>query len=291
MKPPLFAYIVPESLEEAVAARAAHEASAVLAGGQSLLPTLNFRIAAPDALIDLRAIPTLQTVAVDNGTIRIGAMVRQRTVELNDAVHQANPLIREALQNVAHIPIRNRGTIVGSLSHADAAAEMPALLVALDGAVVAHGPKGARTIAAKDLYEFHLTTSVAADEIVAEAQIPALGPRDGWAFREFARRRGDYAVAGICAVVTLGEDGRCAAARLAGCGIGSTPVRLSNAEEALVGNTLDETVLASAGKAARDGVTAPDDTQASTAYRKHVAEGLVKEAVREAAARARARIS
>lgn len=286
MKPPLFAYIAPETIEEAVAARAAHDRAAILAGGQSLLPTLNFRLAHPSALIDISRIPALGRIAVENGAIVVGAMARQREVELDDAVHRVNPVLREALRNVAHIVIRNRGTIVGSLAHADAAAEMPAVLLATEGAVVAHGPKGTRTIAAEELFQFHLTTTLAPDEILTEARFPALPANTGWAFQEFTRRHGDYALAGVCALVTVDDGGLCAAARLAACGIASKPERLRKAEEALVGSALDDAAARRAGEAARDAVTAPDDTQATTSFRKQLLAGLVRRSVLQAASRA-----
>lgn len=286
MKPPLFAYIAPDTLDEAVAARAAHEHSAVLAGGQSLVPTLNFRIAHPAALIDISRIDALHGIAVADSAIVVRAMARQREVELDDAVHRANPLLREALQNVAHIVIRNRGTIVGSLAHADAAAEMPAVLLATGGSVTAQGPKGARTIAAEDLFQFHLTTTLGADEIVTEARFPALPPNTGWAFQEFTRRHGDYALAGVCALITVDGNGVCGAARLAACGVASKPVRLEDAEAALVGTSLDTSSLSAAAEAARGYVTAPDDTQASTDFRKQLLAGLVKRTVARASERA-----
>ncbi len=290
MKPPLFTYIAPETIEDAVAARAAHEESVVLAGGQSLVPTLNFRIAAPDALIDLSHIPGLDRLSVDDSAIRVGPMVRQRKVERDDAVHAANPLLRETLRHVAHIPIRNRGTVVGSLAHADAAAELPALLVATGGSLVVQGPNGTREIAAEDLYAFHLTTNLAPDEIAIEARIPVLPPRTGWSFDEFTRRHGDYAIAGICALITVGKGGDCAAARLAACGIAAKPTRLADAEACLVGTALDAAAIDAAAEAARTAVTAADDIQASNAFRKHLTAGLVKEGVARATMRARERM-
>lgn len=290
MKPPLFDYVAPATVEEAVAALARYENASVLAGGQSLIPTLNFRIAAPDALIDIGRIAGLQGIAVGNGRITVRAMTRQREVELDETVHKANPLIRETLNNVAHVPIRNRGTLVGSLAHADAAAELPCLLVATGGSVTAVGPKGSRTIAADDLFQFHMTTTRAVDELIVEAQIPVLPPRTGWAFLEMARRHGDYALAGICALLTLDGNGGCAEVRLAGCGIGTRPTRLAKAEAALKGAKADKAAFAAAGKAAMDHVTAPDDVQASTAYRKRLTATLVERTLAAAAVRAQERL-
>ena len=161
MKPPLFDYVTPESVEEAVAARAAEEDSVLLAGGQSLIPTLNFRIANPSVLIDIGRISALKGIDVGEADITVGAMVRQREVERDAAVHRANPLLREVLGHVAHTVVRNRGTVAGSIAHADAAAELPAMLLATGGSVEVRGPGGGRTIEARDLFKFHLTTSLA----------------------------------------------------------------------------------------------------------------------------------
>ncbi|MBR45444.1 MAG: hypothetical protein CMM31_02965 [Rhodospirillaceae bacterium] len=291
MKPPLFDYATPESVEEAVAARAGEEDSVFLAGGQSLIPTLNFRIANPVLLIDIGRIPALKEIAVSDTEITIGAMVRQRQVEKDEAVHRANPLIREVLGNVAHAVVRNRGTIAGSIAHADAAAELPAMLLATGGSVDVRGPSGARSITAEDLFQFHLTTSLAEGEMITAVKVPALASKTGWSFQEFARRHGDYALAGICALVTLDDAGRCARARLAACGIASTAVRLEAAEAELAGSAFDDAAIARAAKAARDAVTAADDSQASTAYRRHLVDTLTKRTLHEAKSRAEGRAS
>ena len=291
MKPPLFDYATPESVEEAVAARAGEEDSVFLAGGQSLIPTLNFRIANPVLLIDIGRIPALKEIAVSDTEITIGAMVRQRQVEKDEAVHRANPLLREVLGNVAHAVVRNRGTIAGSIAHADAAAELPAMLLATGGSVDVRGPSGARSITAEDLFQFHLTTSLAEGEMITAVKVPALASKTGWSFQEFARRHGDYALAGICALVTLDDAGLCARARLAACGIASTAVRLEAAEAELAGSAFDDAAIARAAKAARDAVTAADDSQASTAYRRHLVDTLTKRTLHEAKSRAEGRAS
>jgi carbon-monoxide dehydrogenase medium subunit len=291
MKPPLFDYATPKSVEEAIAARAGEEDSVFLAGGQSLIPTLNFRIANPSLLIDIGRIPALKELTVADGEISIGAMVRQRQVEKDDAVYRANPLLREVLGNVAHAVVRNRGTVAGSIAHADAAAELPAMLLATGGSVAVQGPAGARRIAAADLFQFHLTTSLAEGEMITAVKVPALAPRTGWSFREFTRRHGDYALAGICALVTLDDAGRCATASLAACGIASTAVRLDAAEAELAGAALDDAAIARAAKAARGAVTAADDSQASTAYRRHLVDTLTRRTLAEAKRRAEERAS
>lgn len=288
MKPPKFEYVAPSTVEEAVAARAAHESTFVLAGGQSLIPALNFRLAFPDALIDISRIPGLDRITVADGMIEVGAMVRHRQLELSEEAHRANPLLREALEHVAHIPIRNRGTVCGSLAHADAAAEMPAVLVCLDGSVTVAGRSGTRSIPASEMFQFHMTTTVAPDEIVTAARFPVLADGAGWAFEELTRRHGDYAVAGIAAVVTLDGAGRCETVRLAACGIAEKPVRLSAVEAALIGSDLGDAALKQAAGAVDASVTNEDDG-ADGRYRRRVARTLVVRALARARDRAGAR--
>ena len=275
MKPALFDYVAPETVEAAVAALAADETARPLAGGQSLIPTMNFRLSTPGRLVDLRRIEALRGIAVENGTIRIGAMTRHRELETHEGANRDHPLIGEVLDNVAHIAIRNRGTVGGSIAHADSAAELPCLLVASGGSVTVQGPDGSREIAADRLFQFHMTTTLAQTEILTEVRIPALPPATGYAFEEFARRRGDYALAGVCTLLTL-ERGVCSEARIAACGIGARPVRLVAAEDALRGRAVDETARADAGEAAKAYMTAPADVQASVAYRKDLLAALVR---------------
>jgi carbon-monoxide dehydrogenase medium subunit len=202
MKPALFDYHAPSSVEEAVALLGSLEGSMILAGGQSLVPAMNMRLASPAALIDIQRIPGLSAIRIEDGVIRVGAMVRHRQLELDPAVHAANPLIREAMAHVAHVPIRNRGTVVGSLCHADAAAEMPMVLVLTGGGVVARSASGERVIPASDYFEFHMTTSRRPDEMIVEARFPVLPKGAGHAFDEFTRRHGDYAIAAVGAIVS-----------------------------------------------------------------------------------------
>ena len=288
MKPALFAYAAPQSLEEALEVLASDEMARPLAGGQSLIPTMNFRIAAPSALVDLRRIGALNGHTIEGDVIRVGAMTRQRDLERDNEVRRANPLIAEVLGNVAHIVIRNRGTVGGSIAHADAAAELPCMLVATGGSIVARRAGGERTIAAEDFFLFHMTTALEAGELLTEVRIPALPPRTGYAFQEVARRHGDYALAGVCALVTL-KDGVCTAVRLAACGVASKPTRLAEAETALLGAPPEGEALARAAEAARDYATAADDRQASADYRRDLAVALIRRTVAKAAERARER--
>jgi carbon-monoxide dehydrogenase medium subunit len=214
-------------------------------------------------------------------------MTRHRELELSDVVYTANPVIRAAMAHVAHIPIRNRGTVVGSLCHADAAAEMPMVLVLTGGSVVAEGPGGRRTIPAEDFFQFHMTTSRAPGELIVEAHFPVLPAGAGAAFDEFTRRHGDYAIAAVGAIVGFGPDGRAKDVRVATCGIGSRPMRLPEAEAMLQGTEVTANDLAAAGEAAKAAVTAPDDMHATTSYRRRVVATLVRRVVETAAKRAR----
>ncbi len=259
----------------------------ILAGGQSLVAAMNFRLAAPSRLIDITRIPDLDRIAVTAEGVAVGAAVRHRTLERHDGAHAVNPLIRAAQAHVAHVPIRNRGTVVGSLCHADAAAEMPLVLLLCDGWVELEGPGGNRRIPAEQFFRMHLTTARASDELATRAVFPALPPDAGWAFAEFARRKGDYAIAAVGAIVQCDAGGRITRARLAACGISSKPVRLGRAEAALAGGTADATAAAEAGRAAATHVDAADDSIATAAYRRHLVAALTERVVAEAAARAR----
>jgi CO/xanthine dehydrogenase FAD-binding subunit len=289
MKPPLFAYRAPRTLEEAIAALAGDDDAAVLAGGQSLLPAMNFRLAAPSVLVDIQHVAGLKGIVVADGQIIVKAMTRHRELELDEAVRRANPMIAEVMAHVAHIPIRNRGTVVGSLCHADAAAEMPTLLLLLGGSVLAQGTAGKREIAAADFFQFHLTTSRRRDEIIVEARFPMLPPDAGWAFDEMTRRHGDFAIAGVGAVVRLDAVGKASEVRLAACGIAACPVRLTAAENRLIGTSLADVDLRAAAQVATAAVTAPDDMHASAAYRRRVTAALVRRMAAKAAVRARER--
>ena len=289
MKPALFDYTAPKTIADAVAALAADETARPLAGGQSLIPIMNFRLAAPGTLVDLGGVAALRGIAVTGSEIRVRAMTRHRALETHAAANAANPLIAEVLANVAHIAIRNRGTVGGSIAHADAAAELPCLLLATGGAVCAAGPDGERTVAAEDLFRFHMTTALEQAEVLTEVRIPCLPPATGWAFQEYARRQGDYAIAGVCTLVALGSGGVCTEARLAACGIDSRPVRLTAAEDILRGSSVDDGVRAAAGEAAKAHVAQAGDLHASRAYRADLLAALVRRTGAQAAQRARER--
>jgi CO/xanthine dehydrogenase FAD-binding subunit len=287
MKPALFDYSAPTSVAEAISLLAADPGAVVLAGGQSLVPAMNLRLASPSRLVDIQHIPGLRGIAVEDGRIVVRAMTRHRELEQSEVAFAANPVIREAMAHVAHVPIRNRGTVVGSLCHADAAAEMPMVLVLTGGSVVAEGPNGRRTIAAEDFFQFHMTTTREPGEIIVEAHFPVLPAGAGAAFDEFTRRHGDYAIAAIGAIVGFAGDGRADRVSIAACGIASRPVRLREAEARLMGTRIEDADLAAAGEAAKAAVTAADDMHATTSYRQRVAATLVRRVVALAADRAR----
>jgi aerobic carbon-monoxide dehydrogenase medium subunit len=230
VKPAKFAYHAPATLDAAIALLRDYNGEArLLAGGQSLLPMMNFRLITPAALIDLNRIPDLAYIRADSGMLRVGAMTRHRTVEFSPLVGERLPLLAEAIRLVAHLPIRSRGTIGGSLALADPAAELPMLLQALEGEVVVRGPKGERMIKAGDLFEGLMTTSLAADEILSEVRFPVLSAHAGYAVEEFARRRGDFAIAAVTVVIERAGE-RCSKARLATAGVGPVSIRLTSAE-------------------------------------------------------------
>jgi CO/xanthine dehydrogenase FAD-binding subunit len=287
MKPPLFRYEAPRTLRDAVAVLASDPDAMVLAGGQSLVPAMNFRVATPSLLVDIQHVGGFKGIAIEGDTIVIKAMTRHRELELDPDVRRVNPLIAETMQHVAHVPIRNRGTVVGSLCHADPSAEMPLLFVLLDGTLVATSPVGTRHIAAADFFQSFLTTSRRQDEIVVEARLPVLPVGAGFTFDEVTRRHGDFALVGIGCVLSLDGSGRVQNIRLAACGISDRPVRLKAAEAALNGSLLAAGDLAAAARASADAVTQTDDMNTSMSYRRRVLSGLIQRLVPIAASRAR----
>ncbi len=283
MKPPLFTYYLANSVEDAVQQLAENPGARIIAGGQSLIPAMNFRLASPDMLVDIGKIPGLNKISIISGAVVVGANVRHRDLELSSEVFAVQPILRQAIVNVAHVPIRHRGTSVGSICHADAAAETPMILILTDGWVTVTGPGGSRKIKAQDLFKFHMTTAIDPDEMAVSAHFPILPDGAGCSFREFSRRKGDYALAAVGAIVKIDNQGRFETVRLAACGIASTPKRLTHAEDALIGQKMNQSVLDRAAKVAGQYVTAPDDTLATNAYRRHLLSGLLKDVVAQAA--------
>jgi carbon-monoxide dehydrogenase medium subunit len=285
MKPPKFDYHAPASVDEAIALLARYGGDGkVLAGGQSLMPLLNFRLSRPAALIDLNRIASLAYIRENGGEVRFGAMTRQRAIEFSPVVRRRLPLLTEATALVGHLPIRTRGTIGGSIAHADPSAEYPTTLAALDGTVVARGPRGERTLGAGALFRSYLATSLAPDEILVEVRLPAMPAGAGFAFEELSRRHGDFAIAGIAAMV-VGTVDRCTAVRLATAGAGPVPIRLRPAEEILERDGLTEAAIAAASRRAAELVDPDSDVHASSDYRRHLVGVLTGRALRRARGR------
>jgi carbon-monoxide dehydrogenase medium subunit len=283
MKPPPFEYADPRTLAEAVALLQQHGDDAkVLAGGQSLVPLLNLRLVRPAVVVDINRIPALEYVRHDNGLLAFGALTRIRVVERSEIVRARVPLLAAAAAKVGHLAIRNRGTIGGNLAHADPASEVPAVLLALEGEVAAIGPRGERTIAARDLFRGPLSTAIESTEILTEVRVPVAATRAGSAFIEVSRREGDFALAGVAALVERGEDGRCVRARIGLCGVGPTALRVPEAERVLEQHGITDEALAEVTRQVQRAVSPPDDVQASAEYRRHVAGVLAARAVRQA---------
>ncbi len=290
MKPAPFAYYDPTKKEEALALLGEMgEDAKVMAGGQSLMPMLNMRLARPAAIIDVNRVSELAYLNETQDGLLIGALTRQRAVERSEVVRQRAPLLAEAILSIGHPPIRARGTIGGSLAHADPAAELPAVLLALDGWVQASSSRGTRRIAAADLFLGPLATSLEPDELLTEACFPALPPGAGSAFLEVTRRHGDFALVGVAACLTLDQQGVCARAAIALLGVGDTQARAPEAEACLVGQQVNEPIIEAAGVAAMAALEPMGDIHASPAYRKHVAGVLTTRALHIAWQRARQR--
>ena len=287
MKPAPFQYADPRSIDETVAllGQLGDEAK-ILAGGQSLVPMLNFRLARPSTIVDINRVEGLNSLAPSGDALAVGALVRQRRLEA--WAREYCPLLDAALALVGHAAIRNRGTVAGSVAHADPAAELPALLVALDGVAIARSPRGERAIAAPDLFQGPLTTSLGADELVVETRfaLPAAG--EGWGLHEVARRHGDFALAGAIAVIGL-RGGRIERPRIAVFGAAPTPRRLSRAEQALDGQSPSPSLFRDAAEDGCRDLDPPSDIHASANYRRAVAATLVARALADATRRAQDR--
>lgn len=291
MKPPPFAYHDPTSIAEAVDLLQRYGDDAkVLAGGQSLMPLLNFRLSSPTALVDINRITALSYIQYETGQLRIGALTRQRTLEFSALVREHLPLLYEATTLVGHLPIRTRGTLGGSLAHADPAAEYPAVATAMEAELVVQGPKGQRMLRPEEFFVGYLTTVLAPDEILIEVRFPIPPPTSGWAFAEFARRHGDFALVGIAALLDA-EGERCRRARLATAGVGPTPLRLRATEQILEHEGLTEQSIEAAAARAAELVDPQNDIHASSEFRRHLTRVLTRRALKQAKARSQERRS
>jgi len=286
MKPPAFDYVVADSLDMAAAALAeAGDEAKIIAGGQSLVPMLNFRLLRPSVLVDINRITRLAFIEEAGETIRIGALTRHFQLETSALVARHLPVLSCAMTHVAHLAIRNRGTIGGSLSHADPAAELPMLALLLDATLDVVSAAVTRSIAARDFFVEAMTVDLGADEIVTEITLPKLPQHTGWGFEEVARRHGDFALAAAAATLTV-SDGAITQARIALTGVGPTPLRASEAEALLVGEALGTGLTARVIAAVRGAIEPETDLHASSDYRRHLAGVLAGRAVSAAWRRA-----
>jgi carbon-monoxide dehydrogenase medium subunit len=284
MKLPAFDYACPTTLGEAVQLLAAHDDAKALAGGQSLVPMLAFRLVQPALLVDLRKLADLRGIAVAASGVTLGAMVRWRDIEDDARLAAAHPLLKAAIAHVAHYQIRNRGTVGGSMAHADPAAELPGIALTCEAEIAVVGKSGARVFPAADFFTGALTTALAPDEIIVEVRLPPWPAGRRWGFQEFARRRGDFAMA--AAAVFYDEDarGRAIDPHVGVIGVADRPLRLPGVEALLDGATIDAATIALTEAAAAAAVDPPEDIHASADYRRALAGTMVERALRQAAA-------
>jgi 6-hydroxypseudooxynicotine dehydrogenase subunit alpha len=288
MKPAPFKYIAARSLEQALALKAEHgDEARFLAGGQSLVPTMNFRLTQPAVLIDINPLPQLAGMQKSGPeSLRIGALTRYRDLERDPTTARDLPLVAEALPHIAHPQIRNRGTIGGNLAHADPASELPAIVVALAGQLRAQSSRAERWIAAAEFFAGALVTTLAADEMLVEVKLPVAKPRSGACFMEVARRRGDFALIGVACTVRIDDDGRCAEARIGLCNAGDKPVLAQDAGASLVGRPIGAAQIDEAGELVLRAIDPGGSIHASKEFQRHLAGVLTKRALAEANERA-----
>jgi CO/xanthine dehydrogenase FAD-binding subunit len=290
VKPAAFDYLSPTSVEEALALLAdLGDGAKPLAGGQSLVPLMNFRLVRPQHVVDLNGLGELAGIREDDGHLVIGAMTRQRAVETSALVSDRCPLLAEAMPQIGHVQIRNRGTVGGSLAHADPAAELPAVVAALGGELVVRSTRARRVMKAEQFFVGYLTTAARPGELLVEVRLPMSPPRTGTAFMEISRRHGDFALVGVAATLTVDEAGVCTGSAIALTGVGPTPVMAREAARALIGAKPTATAFEAAGRRVSESVQPDSDLHASSEYRKHVAGVLTRRALTRAAERTSAR--
>jgi len=288
MKPAAFLYHRAGSAEEALTLLSQNGYDAkLLAGGQSLIPAMNFRLAQPAILIDLNRVDELSYIRHSGDALLIGAMTRQRDVERSPLVARHAPLLVEALRHTAHPQIRNRGTIGGSIAHADPAAEIPTVMLALGANIHVRGPSGQRSVAAPDFFTGFFGTALEPEEMVVGVSLPADAPRTGWGFEEIARRHGDYALAGVAAAVSLSTAGHCEAVRIALFSVADRPLLAESAANMILGQAPGEDVIAAAASTAASDLDPPSDIHASAAYRRRLVEVLTRRVLTRAFSLAR----
>ncbi len=282
MKLPPFEYAAPATLEEAIALLARGGSAKAIAGGQSFVPVMAFRLASPGMVVDLRKVPGLGRIDIDTEGVRLGAKVRWRDILDDSRLAAAHPLLQAAIAHVAHYQIRNRGTVGGSLAHADPAAEMPGIAVACDAQLVLAGAAGRRVVPAAEFFTGALSTVLADDELIVEIRLPRWPARRRWAFEEFALRRGDFALAGVALFYDEDASGRATNTHIGVIGACTRPHRLAQAEAALNAKTVDAATIQAAAKAASAAVDPPGDLHASAAYRRSLLGTLLERALARA---------
>jgi carbon-monoxide dehydrogenase medium subunit len=281
VKPAPFSYHRPASVDEAIRLLGHLDNAKVIAGGQSLVAMMNFRYAMPDHLVDVVRLPELTGIAVEGSRVRIGAVTRQRELEFSAALGDAAPLFGAALRHVGHRQTRNRGTIGGSLAHADPAAELPAVCLAYDAEIEIRGPGGQRLVPMRDFVAGFMTTAVAPDELLSAVELERWPAGHGYSFQEYARRHGDFAIVGAAALLTSDGTDRVARASITLCGVGEGPVRREEAEFLLQGQAFDDRLVSRAAAAAAE-INPVEDIHGSSVYRRHLARVLTERALREA---------
>ena len=284
MKLPPFDYACPTTLPEAIQLLASNDDAKAIAGGQSLVPMLAFRLSQPSLLVDLRKLADLRGIRISDAGVTLGAMVRWRDIEEDERLETAHPLLKAAISHVAHYQIRNRGTVGGSIAHADPAAEMPGIAMTCDAEIAVVGKSGARVIQAADFFQGALTTALTTDEIIVEIRLPAWPAGRRWGFQEFARRRGDFAMAAAAVFYDQDERGKARNAHVGVIGVGDRPLRLTAVEDVLNGESIDEATIAKADAATSAAVEPQDDIHASAAYRRSLVGTMVERALKSAAA-------
>ena len=284
MKLPPFDYACPTTLPEAIELLASHDDAKPIAGGQSLVPMLAFRLAQPTLLVDLRKLADLRGIRISDAGVTLGAMVRWRDIEDDERLETAHPLLKAAIAHVAHYQIRNRGTVGGSIAHADPAAEMPGIAITCDAEIAVVGKSGAHVIQAADFFQGALTTALTPDEIIVEIRLPAWPAGRRWGFQEFARRRGDFAMAAAAVFYDQDARGKARNAHVGVIGVGDRPLRLTAVEDVLNGQSIDEATIAKADAATSAAVDPQDDIHASAAYRRSLVGTMVERALKNAAA-------
>lgn len=283
MKPSAFEYLAPGSVAEAIELLERYEDEAkIIAGGQSLVPMMNFRLARPEILIDINGIKELDFIREEGDELVIGALTRERDLELSPLVIERCPILAKTVSFIGHSSIRNRGTIGGSLVHADPSAEIPTTVCALNAEMKVVGPSGERILGPEEFFLSYLTTSLEPSEILVEVRIPALPQKAGWSFVELTRRRGDFYIVAVASVLFMEEEGLCKEARISLGGVAPTPIRAEEAEELLAGQAITDVLIDKAGKKAAEATDPEPDYHASAEYRRDMTRVFVQKGLKEA---------